>query len=93
MGTVSSSQHYYTFIPCSRFKNYEDHYVITYIVVEKAENYVVVFLQHNNRSKRTLLGLICRTTRTDKEIHIETADISSQKERPCQLMQKWYHPI
>jgi hypothetical protein len=33
------------------------------------------------------------STRTDKEIHIETADISSKKERPCQLMQKWYHPI
>ena len=32
-------------------------------------------------------------TRTDKEIHIETEDISSQKERPFQLMQKWYHPI
>ena len=29
--------------------------------------------------------MIWRTTRTDKEIHIETADISSQKERPCQL--------
>ena len=29
MGTVSSSQHYHKFIPCSRFKNYEDHYVIT----------------------------------------------------------------
>ena len=29
MGTVSSSQHYHTFIPFSRFKNYEDHYVIT----------------------------------------------------------------
>jgi hypothetical protein len=28
-----------------------------------------------------------------KEIHIETEDISRQKERPCQLMQKWYHPI
>jgi hypothetical protein len=56
-------------------------------IVEKAENYVG-FLQHKNcqsRSKRTLpvLGLICRTTRTDKEIHSETADISSQKERPC----------
>jgi hypothetical protein len=25
--------------------------------------------------------LICRTTRTDKEIHIETADISNQKEK------------
>ena len=42
------------------------------------------FLQHKNcqsRSKRTLLGLICRTTRTDKEIYIETADISNQKEK------------
>ena len=45
---------------------------------------MLVFLQHTNcqsRSKGTLLGLICRTPRTDKEIHIETADISNQKEK------------
>ena len=29
MGTVSSSQHYHTCIPYSRFKNYEEFYVIT----------------------------------------------------------------
>ena len=85
MGTVSASQHYHTCIPCSRFKHYEDHYVITQL---KKQKIMLVFLQHKNcqsRSKRTLpvFGLICRTTRTDKEIHSETADISSQKEIPC----------